>query len=359
MTTIAYHRHHRYSNAKVVVPLWRRITLLVVLGYEAAGCLTGGAFLIAAPDGRFMDMPVDLMHGVFPDFLIPGILLFGLGILNAIAFIAVLPRSRSDWFIAYLALGGLLIWFWVEIAILQQIHWLHAMWGLPVIAGGVAGIYVIPTRYASFTKAALICGILSSIFYLSLNIFIPKLWDGYDSASQTVSELSAIGAPTRMLWLWLSTLYTALVVAFSWGVWKSASGNRSLRIAGGLLIAYGLLGVLWPFAPMHLRETLAAGGRTFSDTMHITLAVLTEICFLLALGFAAMALDKHFRIYSIATFFVLLLFGVLTFLASPGIAANQPTPLIGVWERINIGVFLLWVVVLAAVLLHKKEIPKV
>ena len=29
------------------------------------------------------------------------------------------------------------------------------------------------------------------------------------------------------------------------------------------------------------------------------------------------------------------------------IAANLPTPWIGVWERINLGVFLLWVVVLA------------
>ena len=29
------------------------------------------------------------------------------------------------------------------------------------------------------------------------------------------------------------------------------------------------------------------------------------------------------------------------------IAANLPTPWIGVWERINLGVFLLWVIVLA------------
>jgi hypothetical protein len=109
---------------------------------------------------------------------------------------------------------------------------------------------------------------------------------------------------------------------------------------------------------MHLRETLAAGGGTFSDTMHITLAVLTEACYLLGLGFAAAALDLHFRIFSIATFFVLLLFGVLTFLESSGISTNQPTPLIGVWERINIGVFLLWIVVLATVLLRREETVK-
>jgi hypothetical protein len=35
--------------------------------------------------------------------------------------------------------------------------------------------------------------------------------------------------------------------------------------------------------------------------------------------------------------------------------ANLPTPLIGVWERINIGVFLLWVVMLAIALLRVQD----
>jgi hypothetical protein len=34
---------------------------------------------------------------------------------------------------------------------------------------------------------------------------------------------------------------------------------------------------------------------------------------------------------------------------------NQPTPMIGVWERINIGVFLLWVVILATVLIRRGD----
>jgi hypothetical protein len=240
MSTIEYHTR-QHPQEKIASTRWRRITLLGVLGYEAAGCLLGGSFLIAAPDGRLMDMPVDIMNGVFRDFLIPGILLFGLGIINAVAFVAVVRRIRSDWFMAYLALGGLVIWFWVEIAILQQFHWLHAMWGLPVIGGAFAARYLIPPRHASLKKAALVCGILSSVFYLSLNVFVPKQWESYDSASQTVSELSAIGAPTRMLWVWLSTLYTVLVIVFSWGVWKSAEGNRPLRRAGIFMIVYGLL----------------------------------------------------------------------------------------------------------------------
>src|SRR4249919_3972042 len=118
-------------------------------------------------------------------------------------------------------------------------------------------------------KVFLVCGIISSVLYVALNIFIPKFWPAYHSASQTVSELSAVDAPTRSLWIWLCIPYTILTIAFAWGVWLSAGQNRHLRITGALLIAYGLLGVFWPLTPMHLRETLAAGGGTFSDTMHI------------------------------------------------------------------------------------------
>jgi len=199
---------------------------------------------------------------------------------------------------------------------------------------------------------------LSSLLYVGMSIVAPMFFDGYNSASQTVSELSAIGAPSRLFWLWFSILYTLLSTAFGLGVWKTAVGNRPLRIAGGLMIVYGALGVIWPFAPMHLRETLAAGGATFSDTMHIALGMVTEILFLLALNFAASSLGQGFRYYSIATFIVLFFFGVLTFLDAPGVAANRPTPLIGVWERINIGVFLLWMIVLAKILLKKENNAK-
>jgi hypothetical protein len=61
--------------------------------------------------------------------------------------------------------------------------------------------------------------------------------------------------------------YTLLVAAVGWGVWASARQNRSLRVVGGVLVAYGVIGAAWP--PTHLREVLAAGGRTLTDTLHI------------------------------------------------------------------------------------------
>jgi hypothetical protein len=201
-------------------------------------------------------------------------------------------------------------------------------------------------------KVLLVCGILSSLLYVAMLVVVAMQWEAYSSASQTVSELSAIGAPTRALWVVPAAFYTVLVTAFGWGVWKSAGSSRVLHVVGASIAAYGALGLIWPFAPMHLRETLAAGGGTLSDTMHIVLASVTVILMLFAIAFGATAFGGRFRLYSVASLLVLAACGALTFLDAPGISANLPTPWIGIWERINIGVFLLWVIVLAVALLR-------
>src|SRR5262245_10822095 len=247
---------------------WQRIVLLTVLGYEGLGALVGGALLVASPDGRYMDMPVAMMHGTFQDFLIPGVILFGLGLLNVAAFFAVLHRSRQDWLWSGLALGGLAVWFFVEIVILRELHWLHVMWGFPVILGGLVAVPLLPFRAATMRDVWLVGGVVSSFLYAGMVLLVPMQFPGYDSASQVISELSAVGAPTRPLWVVLGFIYTFLVLGFGWGVSLAADGNRRLRIAGILIVIYGALGFVWPFAPMHLRDVLAAGGGTFSDTLH-------------------------------------------------------------------------------------------
>lgn len=334
---------------------WQRIVVLLILGYEGLGALIGGSFLVVSPDGSLMDMPVDILHGTFPDFLIPGIILLAMGIFSIVAFVSTLRRTPNDLLLAGIAIAGWLIWYWIEISILLEVHWLHAMWGLPVIPAVVAALSLATERNISLRNGALICGIAASLLYIVANILVPGQWAAYDSVTQTVSELSAIDAPTRFFWIALSAPYTPLMIAFAWGVWRSAGSNPKLRIAGCLLMAYGALGILWFFAPMHLRETIAAGGGTISDTMHLVLAGVTQTIFLLSLGLTATSLGKQFRNFSIATVVLMVVFGFLTFLEAPGIDTGAPTPMIGVWERINIGLFLVWVIVLAIKLLKTKE----
>lgn len=197
-------------------------------------------------------------------------------------------------------------------------------------------------------RLLLICGILSSLLYVAMNALGTMQWESYNSTSQAVSELSAIGAPSRPYWVSLGVLYQVLAILFGWGVWTWAGRNRALRITGGLLVAYGLVGLAAPFFPMHLR----GAERTFTDTMHKGLTVVTVFFMLSAIGFGAAAFGRRFRFYSIATILVLFLFGALTGLDAPRIEADLPTPWVGVTERINIGAFLLWIVVLATTLLR-------
>ena len=203
-------------------------------------------------------------------------------------------------------------------------------------------------------KGLLVCGILSSLLYVATVAFAPMLWVSYSSTSQTVSELFAIGAPSRPLVVALFLAYGVLVIAFGLGVWGSAGRKRALRVVGGLLVAYGVVGLAGPFLPIHLREALAAGEGTATDAWHGILTFGGALCYLLAMGFGATAFGKRFRLYSIATMLILVVFGVLTGLDQPQLEANLPTPWMGLWERIDIFATMLWIAVLAIALLRAK-----
>lgn len=206
---------------------------------------------------------------------------------------------------------------------------------------------MIQTNHMS-RKILLSCGILSSLLYIAMNIFIPPLFEGYDQASQTVSELSAIGAPTRSLWVKIAMIYILLVAAFGLGILFSAGNNRSLRITGWLTIVYVIFNFYWP--PMHLRGEEPG----LTDTLHITWAFISLTLMMLIMFYGAKAYERSFRIYTAITFLVFISFGILIAKESPGIAKNLPTPMIGIWERINIGAYMIWIIVFAARILKTK-----
>ena len=202
-------------------------------------------------------------------------------------------------------------------------------------------------------KGLLVCGILSSVLYFVMtNILGPLLWDSYSLRSNWVSELFAFGAPSRSVIVPLGIVYQVLMTAFGLGVLLSDGRNRKLRVAGALLVAYGAVGITAPFFSMHMREYLKIHGPALTDTMHKILTGVTVLLMFLAIAFGAAALGRRFRLYSIATIATLLLFGVLTMPAASRVEKGLPTPWTGLMERISIGVFLIWVVVLAIALLR-------
>jgi hypothetical protein len=86
-------------------------------------------------------------------------------------------------------------------------------------------------------RVLLVCGILSSLLYVAMLVLVPLWWEGYGSADQAVSELSAIGAPTRSLWerisigawlLWVGVFAIALLRARRERPGTAAAGDRAV-----------------------------------------------------------------------------------------------------------------------------------
>ncbi len=196
-------------------------------------------------------------------------------------------------------------------------------------------------------RGLFISGVLSSLLYVAIDqVAAIRHADYHDFASQTISELFARGAPTKPLVDPLLILYDLLTIAFGVGVWLSARGNRPLRVAAASLIAVGAIGLPGPWLfPMNLR---GVGG----DASHIAVTGVIVLFILGAMASGAFALGRRFRVYSIASLVATLGFGVLTSVQARGLATGDPTPWIGITERLCVGAFLVWVGVLAIALLR-------
>lgn len=209
----------------------------------------------------------------------------------------------------------------------------------------------------TLSKVLLGCGIAYAVLYVVLNdVIAATLYDGYSRMSQAVSELSATGAPTKTFLAATIPLSTALMIAFGIGVWRSAGGMRALRVTGGLLIAHGLTFPLWLLAPMTSREEMIEGTMPATDAGHIALSAMTVLLILAEIGFGAAAFGLRFRLYSIATAAAVLIFGALTGVESAKVPAGDPTPWMGLFERVSLVAWLLWLAVLAVALLRRGDV---
>lgn len=97
------------------------------------------------------------------------------------------------------------------------------------------------TPGGTWIRGLLVCGILAPLLYALADLLAGRSLPGYSFRDQTISELGAIGAPSAGLFsAWLIPTYM-LLTAFGIGVWRSAAGRRGIRVAGGLLIALGIM----------------------------------------------------------------------------------------------------------------------
>jgi len=194
------------------------------------------------------------------------------------------------------------------------------------------------------THILVACGVTSSILYVAgIDLVAAVLYPDYHGyTSQMVSELMAVGAPTRSLLVWLFLAYNLLVFAFALGIWVSPRERRMTRLTAAALAGYGVLSTAGLFlAPMDLRGTVASQ----RDGLHIAVTFAMSVFIVASMACGAFVHGQTFRLYSFGTIAAVVVFGALAgFLASP---MPGPTPGLGLAERVNIYLTMLWFLVFA------------
>lgn len=199
-------------------------------------------------------------------------------------------------------------------------------------------------------RALLLCGVISPLLYALADLLAGLSWAGYSFRDQTISELGAIGAPSRPLFATLIFLTYLLFTAFGVGVWKAAQDRYKLRIAGAFLIALGVLALtVGQFVAMRLRGE----EQGLRGALHLIEGAVAMVLLLAAMAFAAAALGRAFAIYTIFTVAVMLIFGGWSAMSIPQVGHGLPTPWTGVLERIYWYSYWLWYLVLAVKLLRE------
>lgn len=203
------------------------------------------------------------------------------------------------------------------------------------------------------TALLLAGGVFGPLVYIGTDVLGALRYPGYSFTRQAPSELFALGSPTSQLVVPLFSLSSLLLVGFGLGVWRASAGKRALRVLALLVVANGVDSLLlWALFPMHMRGATP----TFTDTMHLVLAVNPFVLLSIVVGLAAFR--DWFRLYSLATVVVLIVFATIAFSYVPATVSRRPTPYLGLSERSSQYAHLVWHAVLAIVLLRRARLPR-
>ena len=133
-----------------------RNILLFLLAFLGLGAILGGGVLIISPSGKLFGMPLSMLEkSPFSNFLIPGIILFGvLGLIPICLVFALIKKPKSGlaeqinffpdmhwaWTFSIYIAFALIIWIQVEMIFLHGVHWSHSFYmfiGLAIIFVGL------------------------------------------------------------------------------------------------------------------------------------------------------------------------------------------------------------------------------
>lgn len=196
----------------------------------------------------------------------------------------------------------------------------------------------------------LACGVLVAVVQIVGDIIAAASYPGYSYFDQSVSELSAIGAPTRPITATVGFAYEALVLAFAIGVWLIAEGRR-LRATSVVLGLFAVNAVVWGFFPMQQRGSEVAA----TDIAHAIGALVQVLTMVLFIALGSNADGRWFRIFSLVLIAAILAAGAFAGTQAGQVAAGNRTPWLGLVERVSFYGPSVWILVFSLELLRQRR----
>lgn len=137
-----------------------------------------------------------------------------------------------------------------------------------------------------------ICGVLSLLSYLAMVVFSPLAYPGYDWMRMAVSELSAVGAPSRELAAQLNSLFGPCGIVSVMAVCVAVAGCRTGKLRLGVycfaamewLCMVGYSCFPWVSEADHL---------IFQNVMHLAITVLVVLLSIVSLVLIAVSARKE------------------------------------------------------------------
>lgn len=197
-------------------------------------------------------------------------------------------------------------------------------------------------------KTLLYCGVVAPILYVITAIVGAALRNDYSHIVNAISELISNGAPNKAVLDVVFNVYNALLLAFAIGGYAALKdAPRTCRVAMGIFIGIQVLSFSWGFFPMDPLGTQA----TFAGTMHNVLGGVVAFAtilmpLLMGLGFRQLCGSNTYSAYAFISSAIIFLSGL-----TGVVLAGQGLLVFGLFERITIGTYEVWVLVTALKLL--------
>jgi hypothetical membrane protein len=194
----------------------------------------------------------------------------------------------------------------------------------------------------------LMTGTAGVTVYLFHGILGGILYNGYNHLQQPISDLSAVGAPNRLLIILALIIYSVLMIGFSIALtgWSSKYLGRTVTVGAAIFLGIQILSLAYLAFPVNPGRDISS----FQNIMHLVITAVivpASVASPVVVGIGLLVSGNHVKagIYSLATGAAVLVFGGIAVVM---FSSGRPLP--GLFERLNIAALLAWVIFLSTYL---------